>query len=385
MDSYKQCIEALFSRRGGEENGISHYLSEQLSYPFRKYPTIHVAGTNGKGSTAFKIAKALELSGYRVGMMISPHIESYRERITINGEEIPEKTVVQVVSKLLHISEQGEKHPNFFHITTFLGFEYFAQQNIDVAVIETGIGGRLDPTNVVDPILSVITSIGLDHQAMLGPTLEHIAREKAGIIKPNKPVVVGKKARFIPIFEQAKAVHAPLIEVENTGISFDDDNTNTAKAALYHLQSQFSLNDCAIEKGCSLRPPCRYERHGRFVFDVAHNVDGFNRLCESLERDFPGAKYHVILGLKKDKNIAEVLKILETKSVRIDLIEDHIEEGTLFPPLKKELYRRYRSVEESIGSAVNGGNPVVICGRFSLMTPAKNALEKMSQSLAGSS
>ena len=173
----------------GLENMI--LFNQKLGNPAGGIKTIHVTGTNGKGSVVYKIAKALEASGYKTGMYISPHISSFRERITINGEMISEADVIRNLQLINSIESTLPSSLSFFECVTGMAFNYFKEKNVDVAVIEVGLGGRLDSTNIIDPELSVITSIGLDHQGILGETITDIAREKAGIIKDNKPVVVG--------------------------------------------------------------------------------------------------------------------------------------------------------------------------------------------------
>ena len=173
----------------GLENMI--LFNQKLGDPASAITTIHVTGTNGKGSVVYKIAKALEASGYKTGMYVSPHISSFRERITINGEMISEEDVVRNLQMINAIEPTLPTSLSFFECVTGMAFNYFKEKKVDVAVIEVGLGGRLDSTNIINPELSVITSIGLDHQGILGNTITDIAREKAGIIKDGKPVVVG--------------------------------------------------------------------------------------------------------------------------------------------------------------------------------------------------
>ncbi|MGE0197725.1 MAG: folylpolyglutamate synthase/dihydrofolate synthase family protein [Simkaniaceae bacterium] len=304
MKSYEQWLEHLFSlnRASDLKSDLSGplKLAEALGNPQNDFPSIHVGGTNGKGSVATKLAECLHLAGYRVGLFTSPHLFTYRERIQINGEMISEEEVVQGLEKLFQLSES----PKFFEITTLLAFDYFAKEEVDVAVIEVGLGGRLDATNIIRPLLSIITSIDYDHQSILGETLEEIAREKAGIIKKGVPVVVGKKAALKPILEKGEKVYLA-----------GESNISIAREALKHIP--FDSDEAGLRKS----PPCRYERRGDILFDVAHNPAGFTYLFEKIKRDFPGKKIHVLLGMSKDKQVEKSAEIIRSYADRIVLIQ----------------------------------------------------------------
>ncbi|NGX48908.1 MAG: Folylpolyglutamate synthase, partial [Candidatus Anoxychlamydiales bacterium] len=179
-------------------------VSQYLNNPHIDFKSIHVAGTNGKGSVATKIAKALSLSGYKTALYTSPHITSYEERISVDGKLISKKDVKVLLKKIFKLRKKLKIYLSFFEITTLLAFLYFSKKKVDFAIIETGLGGRLDATNIITPILSIITSIGLDHTNILGDTIDLIAFEKAGIIKPKIPVVIGRKANVEPIIKKAK-------------------------------------------------------------------------------------------------------------------------------------------------------------------------------------
>jgi dihydrofolate synthase / folylpolyglutamate synthase len=211
--SYQEAIAYLY---GLQKHGIklslsnSFKLMEILGYPHRKFPCVHIAGTNGKGSTAAFTAGMLQAAGYRVGLYTSPHLVDFTERIRINNMPIAETTVVKMAQRLYDGS--GMLNPTFFEVTTALAFSYFAEEGVDIGVIETGMGGRLDSTNVITPLVSVITNIDLEHQAFLGDTLEQIAGEKAGIIKDGVPVVTGAvQPEAIRVIErEAAARHASV-------------------------------------------------------------------------------------------------------------------------------------------------------------------------------
>ena len=223
--NYDETIEYLFKAAplfqnvGGAayKEGLSntHLLDNYFNHPHTNFKTIHVAGTNGKGSCAHTLATILQHKGLRVGLYTSPHLIDFRERIRVNGEMIPKDEVVNFVAEHRHFFEP--LHPSFFELTTALAFKYFAEAKVDVAVIEVGLGGRLDCTNIITPVLSIITNISLDHTQFLGDTLAKIANEKAGIIKANVPVIIGEaNAETRPVFEaQAKSVGAPITFAED--------------------------------------------------------------------------------------------------------------------------------------------------------------------------
>ena len=261
MFSYRDLVLRLFSRnvfsfmKLGLENIKS--LSVLLDNPYRKFKSIHIAGSNGKGSVANKIAKSLEFSGYRVGLFTSPHISCFRERICINGEMISEEDVEKILSEIFALCEEENIMATFFEMTTMLAFQYFAQEEVDFAVIETGLGGRMDATNIITPILSVVTSISLEHTDLLGKTKEEIAREKAGIIKPGIPVVVGPRACQRVMKEAALWNRSVYISVKKKNMDFEEENKNLAFFALSYLKKNHQIEDQAIQRGLCFRAPCR--------------------------------------------------------------------------------------------------------------------------------
>ena len=229
--NYKETTEYLFTRTPVFEKvgataykpGLqtTHALDEHFGHPHQYFKTIHVAGTNGKGSCSHTIAAILQAQGYKVGLYTSPHLVDFRERIRINGECIPEQYVVDFVEEERSFFEP--LHPSFFELTTALAFKYFKEQQVDYAVIEVGLGGRLDCTNIITPILSIITNISYDHTQLLGDTLEKIAFEKAGIIKEDVPVVIGTTTTETrPVFKTiGKERKAPVIFAEESAFSND--------------------------------------------------------------------------------------------------------------------------------------------------------------------
>ncbi|NLG99941.1 MAG: bifunctional folylpolyglutamate synthase/dihydrofolate synthase [Chloroflexi bacterium] len=315
---------------------------ERLGNPHKQYPVIHVAGTKGKGSTAAMIASSLRTSGYRVGFYSSPHLSVFNERIQVDGTPIDSEVLVDLVEEVKPVVAQIERLTTF-EITTAIGFLYFARQNIDVAVVEVGLGGRLDATNVVDPLVSVITAISLDHVAVLGDTIAKIAYEKAGIIKPGRPVVMAPQhdeARQV-IEQVSQERGCPLIEVQkdfayqpvshslegqafnlskNGALQAEDfhipllglhqiENAATAYAALQIARDQGlkQISAQAIRKGfAEVQWPGRFEvlrRDPPVIVDSAHNRDSAHRLAQALEDYLPGKPVVLVFGASEDKDL----------------------------------------------------------------------------------
>jgi dihydrofolate synthase/folylpolyglutamate synthase len=317
-------------------------LMEALGNPQAKYPVIHVAGTKGKGSTSALCASALQAAGYKVGLYTSPHLEDYCERIQVDGQPISHMQMVELVEI---IKPAVAKIPKLttFEITTAIGFLAFAKHNVDAAVIEVGLGGRLDATNVVTPHVSVITSLSMDHMAVLGDTLAKIAGEKAGIIKDGVPFVsapqkkealevlmrvareknvsltlVGRDIQYQLLSNslggQAFIIHNSEFIIPLLG-SHQLINAATAYAAL--KVSRIPVSDEAIQKGFSqVKWPARFEvarREPPVIFDSAHNDDSFAKLCETLETYFPGKQVYLIFGASEDKNIPGMFREMKSK------------------------------------------------------------------------
>lgn len=389
MKSYESVIDYLFSIpfSQGLKPDLSRAkaLNDALNFPSRSYPTIHVAGSNGKGSVALKVAKVLELSGYKVGLYTSPHLVSFRDRIVVNSLPISEEAVVEGVNKLLALQSQL----TFFELTTFLAFIYFKHSHVDVAVIETGIGGRFDCTNVIDPILSIITSISREHAAILGEDLEAIAFQKAGIIKPNTPVVLGPKARYQSIYDSAKALNSPLFYPKKISYFFDEENSATAKLSISQIQSQFPVTAEALENGLSLRPPCRFERLQNVIFDVAHNPEAIFSLLQALHIFFPQRKLRFLVGFCKDKDYPSCLELIADVATHIHLVKADSSRAVPSEELQLALYQEnpqfstaHAALEEGINrayaEATSKGELLVICGSFYIMDPAKQRILELS-------
>lgn len=243
------------------------------------YPIIHVAGTNGKGSVVTKLSDAFTRAKYKSGHFTSPHLSTFRERIQINGKNIPKEAVERYLPTIFEVCEKLSYCPSFFEVNTLLALYYFSKEKVDIAVIEVGLGGRIDSTNIIEPILSVITSISLDHQNFLGDTLEKIAFEKGGIIKENIPVVFGPNAKESILYKTAKDLKAPVIDLRENFETYNLENTATAQAALDVLKDKFDLK--GVVASVDIKPPCRMEKvnafNQTFILDMAHNPAGLKR------------------------------------------------------------------------------------------------------------
>jgi dihydrofolate synthase/folylpolyglutamate synthase len=357
---YRQTIEFLYTRLPlFSRIGAAAYkadlknillLSEKIDHPEKKFKSIHIAGTNGKGSTSHMLAAILQKSGFKTGLYTSPHLHDFRERIRINGQMIPEKKVTEFTGRILETIDQIE--PSFFEITVAMAFEWFAEEQIDFAVVETGLGGRLDSTNILSPEISVITNISYDHMDLLGNTLPEIAWEKAGIIKPGIPVVIGEEQSEIkdvflqvasekgsPIYfaSQKRFVGEWRMEKNLLHVQLTETHNNTKKnfqldlPGLYQLknvvtvaevisilnQKGYNISDVDMQRALK-QVKSLTGFHGRWdilhenpmiVSDVGHNVEGMRAIAQQLENT-PYDALHIVIGLVKDKEIEEILSAL---------------------------------------------------------------------------
>ena len=359
--TYQETIDYLFNStplfqnvgkdayKEGLEN--THLLDEHFGHPHRQFKTIHVAGTNGKGSCSHTLAAILQSAGYKVGLYTSPHLVDFRERIRINGTPVSEAYVIDFVEN--HRAFFEPLHPSFFELTTAMAFNYFAEQQVDVAVIEVGLGGRLDCTNIIRPDLCVITNISFDHVQFLGDTLAKIASEKAGIIKEGIPVVIGETTpETKPVFaEKAIQVNAPIHFAEEEQFLLESSineqgkriyqtkeyadlegelgglcqikNTNTLLSAIRILQDiGYNINDTHVREGfahvCSLtglmgrwqkilETPVAY-------CDTGHNKAGIQYIVEQLSRQ-TYRQLHIVMGMVNDKDISGVLAMLPKDAI----------------------------------------------------------------------
>lgn len=339
-----------FGMKMGLEN-VS-YLLRLLGNPHKRLRCIHIAGTNGKGSVAAMTSSILSEAGYKVGLFISPYLEDFCERIQINGVPISKNDVARITelikTKVDQMISESHSHPTEFEIVTAIGMYYFAEQNVDYAVIEVGLGGRLDATNVIDPLISVITSVDYDHKEILGDTLSQIAYEKAGIIKKRRPVIVypQQQEAMNVIRQVCLERNSPLIEVSNDDVMLVNDsldgqyfdyhkgqwnfdslfipllgnhqllNAATSIAAVITLREYYYINisDKAIRSGLSkTKWPGRLELVHRMPYvllDGAHNPQGAHSLAMALNHYFPNKRIIMVLGILKDKEIEKILSEL---------------------------------------------------------------------------
>lgn len=335
--TYSEATEYLFTSAplfqnigaGAYKEGLGNTeaLDTHFGHPHRKYMTIHVAGTNGKGSVSHTLAAILQSAGYRVGLYTSPHLVDFRERIRVNGEMISKERVVKFVEEERSFFEP--LYPSFFELATALAFKYFEEAAVDIAVIETGLGGRLDCTNIVSPILSIITNISFDHIQFLGNTLPAIAKEKAGIIKPGTPVVIGETGENRDVktvfLEKSLEMQSPIYFADELNHPHrktqlkgycQEKNTQTILTALDILKEKLNISQESIDKGflnvCELTGLM-----GRWqilnispltICDTGHNVGGWEYLARQLEST-PGT-LHIVIGMVGDKDVNKVVSML---------------------------------------------------------------------------
>ena len=307
-------------------------LMAHLKEPQSSFKSVHVAGTNGKGSTSHMLASVLQDAGYKVGLYTSPHLKDFRERIKLNGKMIPEQKVVDFVEN--HRSFFEENQLSFFEMTVGLAFDYFKNEKVDIAIIEVGLGGRLDSTNVINPEVSVITNIGLDHTQFLGTTLAEIASEKAGIIKSKIPVVIGEaKPETTAVFiDKARKEKSPILFVEEEELpefktdllgNYQIKNYKTAYATLGVLkQKGWDISNKNLENGF-LNVAKNTGLQGRWqllnkspkvICDTAHNIEGLSLVLNQLKKeDFD--KMHIVLGVVADKNLDAILPLFPKNAI----------------------------------------------------------------------
>lgn len=364
---YKDCIDFLYhslpmyQRVGAAaykpDLGTTLSLLSAMGNPQERFPVVHVAGTNGKGSVSHALASILQEAGYKVGLYTSPHLKSFRERIRINGKAISPYSVTRFVDH--HLALFKELKPSFFEMTVAMAFDHFARKKVDIAVVEVGMGGRLDSTNVVHPVLSVITNISLDHTQFLGHTLAEIAKEKAGIIKEGVPVVIGEThPETAPVFEAvAREKHAPLVFADQVykvsdaqcvrlrrraSLVFDlykngdlymghlispfagayqQKNFQTVAAAYDQLFSDVEMPLYTFKHG--IRKMERTGLQGRWqqlqarplaIADTGHNEAGIRYVMEQLQA-LPHRKLHVVLGMVSDKDVDAILPLFPADAV----------------------------------------------------------------------
>lgn len=302
-------------------------LAAHLGNPQNRLKCIHVAGTNGKGSTSHMLSSVLQEAGYKVGLYTSPHLKDFRERIKINGKEISEDFVIEFIAKHKDFFEANDM--SFFEMTVGLAFDYFDSEKVDIAIIEVGLGGRLDATNIITPLVSVITNIGLDHTQFLGNTLEAIAGEKAGIIKPNIPVVIGEYTdETKPVFvAKAEQNNAPISFASNLidqiylsdligNYQFHNKKTVQQTIAILNNQTDFKISTDQLKEGLlhvvkNTGLQGRWQQLGKkpkIICDTAHNKHGLNVVMKQLQNE-KYEKLHIVLGVVNDKDLDAILPL----------------------------------------------------------------------------
>ena len=358
-------------------------LSTALENPHRSLKCIHIAGTNGKGSTAHMLASVLQTAGYTVGLYTSPHLKDFRERIKINGQPIDEDTVVDFVNQHLETLEVGNY--SFFEATVGMAFSSFTKAQVDIAIIEVGLGGRLDATNIITPILSIITHISKDHQQFLGNTIEEIAAEKAGIIKENVPVVLGQNIESVQkvILDKGKSLSSPVFFANQTETYVTDllgdyqkENLATAYMALQVL-TEFDVNENHIQEGLQVVAE-NTGLQGRWqiledlpmvIADVAHNEAGISAVMNQLQ-SMTYDQLHIVFGMVEDKDFEQVQQHLSKdatyyfcspKVVRAKAVDQLFAEANRLGFNGKP----YGSVSDALDAAKTMASPsdiILICG-----------------------
>lgn len=298
-------------------------LLELLGNPHQRLKFVHVAGTNGKGSTCAFLESILRVAGYKTGLFTSPYIETFEERVRVNGENIDKESLLNITIILRDAAKQVEEelgeHPTEFELMTALGFCYFAQVDCDICVIEVGLGGKLDSTNVIMPEVSVITPIGLDHVGILGDTIADIAREKAGIIKDGVSVVCANQRReALEVISQVAGNRLvpikefPKFKMRMQGCYQQDNASLAATAALVLSDQDWRISWDDIKEGIAQATwPARFEIFGKVILDGAHNVDGAMALKNSLLQYAPTKKKVAVFGILEDKDYEGVLQVTQ--------------------------------------------------------------------------
>ncbi len=419
--TYSEAIEFLFAATPNfQQQGAKAYkpglervlaMASYLDSPHTKFPSLHIAGTNGKGSVSSTLASVLQSAGYKVGLFTSPHLVDFRERIRINGLCVSRDFVIDFVEKLCPLIERYS--PSFFEITTLMAFYYFATEKVDIAVVEVGLGGRLDATNILSPLLSVITNISRDHTQFLGSTLSDIAFEKAGIIKRQTPIVIGEvleetrdvfltksKEEEAPIFFAQEEDVKVVEDSSNGGILIDSPiwgqfkgelsgavqvlNAKTVLAALRVLKEQFAwnLSKASLQEGFSqliaqthlLGRWQKLAEKPRTYCDTGHNEAGISYIVEQLKKE-NYKKLHILFGMVSDKEWKKVLALLPKdanyyfvaplteRALAVDLLQDYAKhlnlKGSPFHSIKSAYLTLLEEADEQDFVYIGGSNYVV--------------------------
>ncbi|MBI9054572.1 MAG: bifunctional folylpolyglutamate synthase/dihydrofolate synthase [Bacteroidales bacterium] len=418
--NYKETLDWLFNQLPMyQRQGKAAYkadldntleLDKYFGHPHKKFKSIHIAGTNGKGSVSHMLASVLQESGYKVGLYTSPHLKDFRERIKINGEMISEEFVVDFVRK--HSSKFEEIKPSFFEMTVAMAFDYFAKEKIDVAVVEVGMGGRLDSTNIILPELSIITNIGLDHTVFLGDTLEKVAYEKAGIIKKNTSAIIGETQKETKdVFNQIAQENSSEIFFADKLFSIDYEMLSMDNKQVFNIKSNNQIvyenlkldllgsyqkkNVISVLKGIDLLAEKDFEINKESVFrglsnvikntglmgrwqilgvnplticDTGHNQEGMSLVIKQINQT-PHKDLHFVLGVVDDKDLAKILKLLP-KTAKYYFTKAQIPRALDHDLLKNKAENwnlkgdSYKSVQEALKNAKKnaGLNDLIFIG-----------------------
>lgn len=422
--NYKETIDWLYSfEKFGIKLGLERitHICKQLGNPQKNYKVIHVGGTNGKGSVCRFLQSILTLSGYKVGVYTSPHLQRFSERFVIDNKEISESDVVLLVEKVKTIVDEMIKDnntPTFFEIVTAMAFQYFSDKNVDFAVAEVGLGGRYDATNIVDPIVTVITNVSLEHQKVLGDKIENITFEKAGIIKEGVPVVTGANGKTLNVIQKvAKEKKSSVTVINNSswkkisgGVdwqeflvngSLKDYNVKTSMIGKFQGENialslvtieSLQMNgvyvtDESITEGIEKTTnPGRMEIAGfepMILLDGAHNITGINSLKKTLEEDFVYERLILVLGILSDKSVQEMLDIITPIADIIIVTKSHNKRACSPSELKEMIDEKEVVVKDEIFEAMDYAKKIakkqdLICITGSLFTvgEAKDHLQK---------
>ncbi|MCK5741416.1 MAG: bifunctional folylpolyglutamate synthase/dihydrofolate synthase [Chlorobi bacterium] len=423
----EEVLDKLFGMlRFGIKPGLDRTLalSEFCGSPHTTFPAIHVAGTNGKGSVCSMIASILSEAGFKTGLYTSPHILRFNERVKIDGQEISDEDIVAIAEKLMPESEKIGG--TFFEITTVLAFKYFADNNVDIAIVETGMGGRFDSTNILSPLLSVITNIDMDHQEYLGYNIEAIAFEKAGIIKQDTPVIVARNTnqvvgviktqadeknsdfryipdncsgnilRFTDKLEMNADIKTASQTYQNLSIGLPGehqiDNALAAIVAAEQLSDKYNISEDIIHRGiknvkknCGLQSRIELIRDNPpLIIDAAHNTAAVRALVETLQAsDIESDKINIVLGLMKDKDVRSMLKLLRPICGKLYVCSPDNPRAmsadelmSLASDLGFKNIEKFNSVAEAVKTALSSSETTVVTGSFFTISEAIEIIEK---------
>lgn len=383
--TYKETLNWMFSQLPMYQNigktafkkDLTNILAfaKELGNPENKFKSIHVGGTNGKGSTSHMLASILQEAGYKVGLYTSPHLKNFTERIRLNGVEIPKEKVTTFIHK--HKDFLEHQKLSFFEMTVGLAFDYFADEKVDIAIIEVGLGGRLDSTNIITPEISVITNIGLDHTQFLGETLPEIAFEKAGIIKNNIPVIIGEKQEeVVAVFQKkAKECTSDITFASDDDVQYTSDllgdyqysNIKTVVATIQKLKG-FIISEENISKGLlnvvkntSLKGRWQVlQQNPKVIADTAHNTEGLKLVLNQLKKEQYN-QLHMVIGVVSDKKLEDVLPLFP-KDANYYFCKPNIPRGLHEEDLKQKasefnlLGEKFSSVDKAFKKALSNAN-----------------------------